>query len=79
MGLVVLITLGVLFLLSDFHVASFGRTWPVLLIVIGAVKVLGSAGGTSRHVNVQAPPAPGGAPPPDVSAPNPEHEQVPHV
>lgn len=37
MAPVVLVTLGVLFLISKFHYVSFGRTWPVLLIVIGAV------------------------------------------
>jgi hypothetical protein len=37
MGPAVLVTLGVLFLLSQFHYVGFGRTWPVLLIVIGAV------------------------------------------
>jgi hypothetical protein len=40
MGPAVLVTLGVLFLLSEFSVARFERTWPILLIVIGLVKVL---------------------------------------
>ena len=79
MGPVVLITLGILFLLSEFHLAGFGRTWPVLLIVIGAVKVLGSTADSSGHVHCSAPPAAGGPPPQAASAPNSEHEQVPHV
>jgi len=49
-GPAVLITLGFLFLLQNAHVARFGRTWPLLLVVIGLTKVLRSN-------------APGGPPP----------------
>ncbi len=31
----VLITLGILFMLETFDVASFDRTWPVFLIALG--------------------------------------------
>ncbi len=38
---VVLITLGLLFLASQFIPGwGFGRTWPALLIVIGVIKLL---------------------------------------
>ncbi len=40
MGPVVLITIGALFLLQQMHVASFNRLWPVILLVIGVVKLL---------------------------------------
>ena len=41
MGPVVLITLGVLFLAGQLNWEySFWELWPVLLIVIGAVKVI---------------------------------------
>ncbi|MGH9523279.1 MAG: LiaI-LiaF-like domain-containing protein [Terriglobales bacterium] len=50
MGPVVLITLGVLFLLGEFTHWDFGRTWPILLIAIGVVKVLGSSADDSAHV-----------------------------
>ena len=40
MGPAVLVTLGLLFLLSNMSDWQFERTWPILLIVIGAVKVL---------------------------------------
>jgi hypothetical protein len=40
MGPAVLVTLGVLFLLGSFDGPDFGRTWPVLLLVIGLVKLL---------------------------------------
>ncbi len=63
MGPVVLITLGVLFLLSEFTQWRFHQTWPILLIAIGIVKVLGSSAEMTGHV---PPYVPGlaGAPPP---------------
>ena len=39
MGPAVLVTLGLLFLLGNMTDYSFDRTWPILLIVIGAVNV----------------------------------------
>jgi Domain of unknown function (DUF5668) len=50
MGPVVLITLGVLFLLSEFTHWHFHQTWPILLIAIGLVKVLGSSADINGHV-----------------------------
>jgi hypothetical protein len=73
MGPAVLITLGVLFMLSEFGVAHFHRTWPILLIVIGLVKVLAGNADTSGHVDVNAPPPPGTPPQ------NTEPRQVNHV
>jgi hypothetical protein len=72
MGPVVLVTLGVLFLLSEFHVASFHRTWPILLIMIGLVKVLGGSLGNRGQVDVIAPPPP---PPPGTPASTPQNPQ----
>jgi len=40
MGPVVLITLGALFLAGQFGPYPFWRIWPVLLIVIGLVRVV---------------------------------------
>lgn len=41
MGPVILITLGVLFLIGEFvRRLDFGDLWPVLLIVIGVMKLL---------------------------------------
>ena len=44
MGPLILIVLGVLFLLSNIlpQTFSFGRLWPVILIVIGVVKIVES-------------------------------------
>ncbi len=47
MGPAVLITLGVLFLLTEFYHMRF--QWPVLLIVIGLVKVWQSTTSTEGH------------------------------
>jgi len=66
-GPAVITTIGILFLLSELDVANFGRTWPILLLVIGAVRLLNSAAGPGN------PPAPGGgttnppAPPSEVN------------
>jgi hypothetical protein len=48
MGPAVLITLGVLFLLTEFWHMRF--QWPVLLIVIGAVKVWQSTTSQEGHM-----------------------------
>ena len=41
-GPLLLITLGVLFLLNNIYpdIFRFGRLWPVVLIVIGAARVI---------------------------------------
>jgi hypothetical protein len=79
MGPVVLVTLGVLFMLNEFDVASFHRTWPILLIVIGLVKVLIGNRNTAGPVDVMAPPAstPLGSET-QASPQNPEARQVDH-
>lgn len=63
MGPAVLVTLGLLFLLGNMTDYSFDRTWPILLIVIGAVKVAGYVMPNGEHVN------PGPYPPPPYQAP----------
>jgi hypothetical protein len=76
MGPAVLITLGVLFMLSEFGVVGFHNTWPILLIVIGLVKALAGNLDTSGHIDVIAP-APPAAPPAPTQ--NPEPRRVDHV
>ena len=56
-GPVILITVGVLFTIDRFTSFGFGQTWPILLIVIGLLKLLG---GRRRRDFVQPPPPPGG-------------------
>jgi len=48
----VLISLGVLFLLDNFGVRGFHDTWPLLLIVIGVVKVLQYTAPTDGHIPI---------------------------
>jgi hypothetical protein len=50
MGPAVLITIGVLFLLQQLHIFNFGRTFPVLLIVIGLVKIAQRSAPDTGHI-----------------------------
>lgn len=50
MGPAILVTLGILLLLGEMHTVSFHYTWPVLLIVIGVVKVLEGNASLDGHV-----------------------------
>jgi hypothetical protein len=58
MGPAVLVTLGLLFLLGNMTDYSFDRSWPILLIVIGAVNVARYVMPNQEHIN------PGQYPPP---------------
>ena len=61
MGPAVLITLGVLFLLQGYHIASFDRTVPVLLLVIGGILLISRTGSMEGHIErgwVHSPPPP---------------------
>lgn len=53
-GPVLLIALGILLLLSQLNVASFGMTWPILLIVAGLMILI------ERSMRPAGPMAPGG-------------------
>ncbi len=57
-GPVTLITLGVLFALNNFTPYGFSQTWPILLIVFGALSLLG------RTADSGPPQPPYGYPPP---------------
>lgn len=67
MGPAVLITLGILFMLQNF---SHGFQWPILLIVIGVVKILQYSASTEGHVpaGYVPPTGPITTPPPAASA-----------
>ena len=86
MGPAILVTLGVLLLLGEMHVVSFDYTWPVLLIVIGVVKVLQSNASTTGHQSGYIaypgypvnPPAAPAMTPPSTSTTTPEQGQVSH-
>jgi len=49
MGPVILITIGVIFLLGQFTDYGFGRLWPVILLVAGAMQLAQSSASDSHH------------------------------
>jgi hypothetical protein len=65
MGPAIIITIGVLFLLNEMGGGnfSFGNTYPVILIVIGAISLAAAASSAEGHVSGQVPPAAPLAPP----------------
>jgi len=71
-GGAMMVTVGALFLLSEFSRWDFGDTWPVLLIVLGLIQVYRYSASTEGHLPPGAPPSP---PPPPAS----DSSQVPHV
>ncbi len=71
-GPVVVITLGVLFLLSQLRGGhfSFGNTWPVVLVVIGLLQLASAFAPQDGHIGTQTcPPMPGVPPSPPVQTP----------
>jgi hypothetical protein len=64
MGPAIITTIGILFLLSEFadHSFGFGRTFPVVLIVIGAILLASSLAPNEGHIDPSAPPPPAAPP-----------------
>ena len=60
MGPAIIITIGVLFLLSELRggYLDFGNTWPVILLVIGAISLAGALAPMDGHISGPLPPAP---------------------
>ena len=65
MGPAMMITIGVLFLLETMDIARFHSTWPVILIVCGAVQILSYSASMEGHL----PPFWQAAPPPPQQGP----------
>jgi len=78
MGPAMVLTIGVLFLLQNLHVDDlhFGRTWPVILLVIGAVKLLQGSASVEGHIPS---PGPGANPVGGPISPVPPSPPVPPV
>lgn len=70
MGPAIIITVGVLFLLNEMRGGSFSfdNTYPVILIVIGAISLAAAFSPTDGHIANPSSPLPGAAPsaPPSV-------------
>jgi TM2 domain-containing membrane protein YozV len=81
----IMVTVGVLFLMDNLGGPSFERTWPLILLVIGAVKLLQSNASDAGHIGppppVLPPPsvAPPAAPLADPNVPMPPSGEVNHV
>jgi hypothetical protein len=58
-GPILLITIGVLFAVHQAGIISFARTWPLIIIVIGVMKLIERTFAQPR-VQVPAPPPYGG-------------------
>jgi hypothetical protein len=74
MGPAIIITIGVLFLLNETRggVFDFSNTYPVILMVIGAVSLAAALAPTDGHVSSKAvppPTAPGPTPPQNPAPP----------
>src|SRR5215469_6628744 len=71
MGPAVVITVGVLFLLDQMRgeFFSFSNTWPVILLVIGAVQLASALSSSEGHIYGPVPHAPGTMPPPPPQPP----------
>ena len=71
MGPAIIITVGVLFLLDQMRggYLSFGNTFPVILIVIGAISLASTMASADGHISGTVPPAPPIAAPPSTQNP----------
>jgi hypothetical protein len=76
MGPAVIITVGVLFLLDQMRGGnlSFGNTYPLILIVIGAISLAAAVSPADGHITGPVPPA---APPAPGSIPTVSQHQFP--
>jgi hypothetical protein len=73
-GPAVIVTVGVLFLLQQTHSGrfDFGNTYPVILVVIGAILLASALAPMDGHID---PTVPRQAPPPPPAAPGPTTPQ----
>ncbi len=72
-GASALVTVGILFLLQNFDVVSWDRSWPALLIVIGVILFVAHNASTEGHIQ----PYWAGGPPPAKASQNPDQEVKP--
>jgi hypothetical protein len=73
MGPAIITTIGVLFLLAQLQggYLSFGHTWPVILLVIGLIKLASAIAPRNGHISDSSPgPNPPPAPSPQAPPPS---------
>jgi hypothetical protein len=78
----IMVTVGVLFLIDNLHGPGFERTWPLILLVIGGVKLLQSNASEAGHIEgpgALPPPPPGVVAPQDPQAQAQASSEVNHV
>ena len=77
LGPAVIVTVGVLFLLQQMRGGyfDFGNTYPVILVVIGALLLASSLAPMDGHINSSVQPQ---VPPPPPSAPGPTQSSYPN-
>jgi len=63
MGPAMLTTVGTLLLLQSLSVVGFNKTWPVIILVVGGVKLLQSSASTEGHIQPPPPAYPTATPP----------------
>jgi hypothetical protein len=76
-GPAVVITIGVLFLLDQMRgdYFSFSNTWPIILLVIGAIQLASAVSSSEGHMYGPVPPSPPGTMPPPPQNPFPGQGQ----
>ena len=74
-GPAVIVTVGILFLLQQSHSGrfDFGNTYPVILVVIGAILLASALAPMDGHID---PTVPQQVPPPPPAAPGPTTSQT---
>jgi hypothetical protein len=65
MGPVILVTIGIMGILSEFTRVGWKESWPLILIVVGVLKFLQITGSRAGHIPYSAAPVPPVPPPPD--------------
>ena len=75
MGPVILVTVGIMGMLGEFTNIGWGKSWPLLLIVIGVLKFLQISGSRVGHIEHGAPPP---VAPPDTPATPSTQNEVSH-
>lgn len=77
MGPAILITIGLLFLLSELRGGyfDFSNTWPVILLVIGVISLASALAPMEGHIYSPPPPAARGTMPSPPQNPFPGQEQ----